>query len=189
MEGPGRDSRGGALRARGETKMSCPPSGTVTFLFTDIEGSTQLWERFPEAMREALVRHDGILRESIGSRGGYVFKTVGDAFCAAFEGAAEALHAALEAQHGLHAEAWGETRPIRVGMALHTGGAVGRDDDYYGPTVNRVARLLSLAYGGQVLLSRTAREVVGHPLPGGADRRDLGLHRLKDLQQPEQVFQ
>lgn len=119
------------------------PSGTVTFLFTDIEGSTRLWEQYPEAMRHALARHDDLLRQGIESRGGYVFKTVGDAFCASFDVAFEALASALAIQHLLLDEDWGET-PIRVRMALHTGNVDEREGDYFGPAVNRVARLLSL---------------------------------------------
>src|SRR5262245_20166284 len=123
--------------------MSALPSGTVTFLFTDIEGSTKLWEQHPQAMRSALARHDSILRQAIESHNGYVFKTVGDAFCAAFRTAADALAAALAAQHALIGEAWGETGALRVRMALHTGAAEERDGDYFGPTLNRAARLLS----------------------------------------------
>src|SRR5438128_563054 len=97
------------------------PTGTITFLFTDIKGSTKLWERCPDAMRLALVRHDAILREAIERNNGHVFKTVGDAFCAAFRTASDALNAALDAHLALLEQPWGETGPIRVRMALHTG--------------------------------------------------------------------
>ncbi len=166
-----------------------PPTGTVTFLFTDIEGSTKLWERYPEPMKAALGRHDAILSAVIESHQGYVFKTVGDAFCAAFPTAASALAAALAAQRALAAEPWGVTGPLRVRMALHTGATIERDGDYFGQPVNRVARLLSAGYGGQILLSLPSYELVRDELPDGAGIRDLGEHRLKDLARPERVFQ
>jgi predicted ATPase/class 3 adenylate cyclase/Tfp pilus assembly protein PilF len=170
--------------------MPRPPTGTVTFLFTDIEGSTRLWERSPEAMQSALARHDEILRDAIEDQGGYVFKTVGDAFCAAFPTAPDALEATLEVQRALFAEEWGgQTGPLRVRMALHTGATEERDDDYYGPPVNRVARLLSAAHGGQVLLTAATHEMVRDQLPAGADLIDLGERHLKDLFRPERVFQ
>src|SRR5438046_2058326 len=97
------------------------PSGTITFLFTDIEGSTKLWEQHPEAMREALARHDALLRQAIEANGGYVFKTMGDAFCAAFPTAWDALGAALAAQRALQIEPWSETGPLRVRAGIHTG--------------------------------------------------------------------
>src|SRR3954467_11406883 len=130
------------------------PSGTVTFLFTDIEGSTARWEHQPEAMRVALARHDVLVRAAIVGNGGHVVKTVGDAFHAAFSRAPDAVAAALEAQRRLQAEPWGETGPVGVRMALHTGAAEERDGDYYGPTLNRAARLMSAGHGGQVLLSQ-----------------------------------
>src|SRR5215210_6564467 len=109
-----------------------PPSGTVTFLFTDIEGSTKLWELYPRAMQAALARHDTLLREAVETHGGYVFKTVGDAFCAAFPTAIQALQAAIDAQHSLHDEPWPEqTGALRVRMALHTGAAEERGGDYF----------------------------------------------------------
>jgi predicted ATPase/class 3 adenylate cyclase/Tfp pilus assembly protein PilF len=169
--------------------VASPPTGTVTFLFTDIEGSTKLWERGPEAMSEALPRHDKILRESIEIHGGHVFKTMGDAFCAAFSTAKDALEAALKSQRRLVSSKWGQTGPLRVRMALHTGAAEERDGDYFGPPLNRVARLLSAAYGGQVLLSQTTQELVHDQLPADAELQDLGEHRLKDLGRPEHVFQ
>jgi predicted ATPase/class 3 adenylate cyclase len=167
------------------------PTGTVTFLFTDIEGSTKKWERSPEAMSEALVRHDEILRTAIEDHSGYVFKTVGDAFCAAFSNAPDALEASLIAQRTLLSkEGWpAKTGPLRARMALHTGSAEERAGDYFGPPLNRVARLLSAGYGGQVLLSLPAQELVRDRLPKGAQLRDLGERRLKDLFRPERVFQ
>src|SRR5215216_2304220 len=169
--------------------MASPPTGTVTFLFTDIEGSTKRWERHPEAMQIALARHDEILRDAAEQHGGYVFKTVGDAFCCAFLTAPDALEAALEAQRRLLSSEWQETGPLRVRIALHMGAAEERGGDYFGPPVNRVARLLSAAHGGQVLLSSATRELVRDRLPEDTELRDLGERRLKDLIRPERVFQ
>jgi predicted ATPase/class 3 adenylate cyclase len=165
------------------------PSGTVTLLFTDIEGSTRLWESEPDAMAIALRRHDAIVRTAIEDAGGYVFKTVGDAFCAAFETAQLAADAVVGAQRGLTAEEWSTSRPIRVRMGLHTGVCEERDGDYFGPVVNRTARLEAVAHGGQILVSGITAELLSDALPAGLSLRDLGLHRLKDLGRPEQVFQ
>jgi class 3 adenylate cyclase len=169
--------------------MAGLPTGTVTFLFTDVEASTKLWERYPEAMRATMARHDEILGEVMESSGGYVFKTVGDAFCGAFSSAPRALEAALAAQRTLFGEEREKTGPLRVRMALHTGSADERGGDYFGPPVNRVARLLSAGHGGQVLLSSATQELVRDTLPQEASLRDLGERRLKDLFRPERVFQ
>ena len=158
-------------------------------MFTDIEGSTKMWERHPQAMQTALSRHDEILRDAIEEHGGYVFKTVGDAFCAAFPTAPEAVEAALEAQRALQQEGQGGITSLRVRMALHTGAAEERNGDYFGAPLNRVARLLSAAHGAQVLLSLPTEELVRDQLPSEAALRDLGEHRLKDLFRPERVFQ
>ena len=165
------------------------PTGTVTFLFTDIEGSTTRWEQHREAMQAALARHDAILRQAIEAHGGHVFKTVGDAFYAAFATTPDALAAALTAQRMLGAAEWGETGALRVRMALHTGTAEQRDGDYFGQPLNRVARLLVAGYGGQVLLSSAAQILVRDHLPAGVELRDPGEHRLKDLATPEHIFQ
>jgi predicted ATPase/class 3 adenylate cyclase len=170
------------------------PTGTVTLLFTDIEGSTRLWEAEPEAMAVALRLHDEILRGSIERAGGFVFKTVGDAFHATFSTAEAALDAVLAAQRALVVADWPTSRPILVRMGLHTGACEERDRDYFGPAVNRVARLESVAHGGQVLLSGATAELlsealVSGALPDGVTLRDLGAHRLRDLGRPEQVFQ
>src|SRR4051812_34815546 len=165
------------------------PSGVVTFLFTDIEGSTTRWEHQPEEMGTALARHDVLLRATICERGGHIFKTVGDAFCAAFTRAPDALVAAAEAQRRLQAEPWGNIGPLRVRMALHTGVAEERDGDYFGPPLNRVARLLNAGQGGRFLLSLATHELVGDTTPGGTPLLDLGEPRLKDLIRPERVFQ
>src|SRR5271169_5879260 len=121
---------------------SSRPSGTVTFLFSDIEGSAKRWERAPEAMSPALARHDAVLRAAIEAHGGYVFKVVGDAFCAAFTTAPAAVAAALQGQRTLMAEDFSQVEGLRVRMALHAGYAEERDGDYFGPTLNRVARLM-----------------------------------------------
>ena len=136
--------------------MPSPPTGTVTFLFTDIEGSTKLWEQNAQAMQIALARHDEVLRSAIEANGDLVFKTVGDAFCAAFSSAPEALDAAISAQRALHDEEWEEGATIRVRVALHTGAVNEQGGDYFGPALNRVARLLSAGNGGQTLISLDA---------------------------------
>ena len=166
-----------------------PPTGTITFLFTDIEASTRLWERDAKAMQSALARHDAIVHRVIEEQEGYVFKTVGDAFCCSFSTAPDALSAALEAQWALVAEEWGVEGGVRVRMALHTGAAEERDGDYLGPPLNRVARLLSAGHGGQVLFSRATQELVRDQLPPDVELWDLGERRLKDLFRPERVFQ
>src|SRR5918994_6878065 len=141
--------------------MAHPPTGTVTFLFTDIEGSTKLWEKSPRGMQAALTRHDTIVREAIEGHGGFVFKTVGDAFCTVFPTALGATESALAAQRDLFSEAWGEEiGALRVRMALHTGATHERDGDYFGAPVNRVARLLSAGHGGQGLLFSSPHELV-----------------------------
>ena len=169
--------------------MSTAPTGTVTFLFTDIEGSTRRWEEQAEGMKSALARHDAIMRAAIAANGGHVFKTGGDAFYAAFPVAPDALAAAFETQRALAAEPWGEIGELRVRMALHTGAVQARDGDYFGPPLNRVARLLNAGHGGQTLLSLATQELVRDQLPEGVQLRDLGTHRLRDLIRPEQIFQ
>ena len=161
-----------------------------TFLFTDIEGSTTLWERFPEKMRSALARHDSVLRAAIEGHGGRVFKTVGDAFCAVFPTAADAVLAAAGGQHQMVAERWeGLEEPMRVRMAIHAGPAEDRDGDYFGPTLNRVSRILAAAHGGQIVVSKAVAAVLSDVLPGSSHLIDLGEHRLRDLVHPENIFQ
>ncbi len=169
--------------------MSSPPTGTVTFFFTDIQGSTRLWERDAKRMQRALARHDKILKGMVESHGGFVFKMVGDACCAAFSSTPKALEAALLAQRAIFKEPWDEECKIRVRMALHTGVAEERDGDYFGPPVNRVARLLSTGHGGQTLLSGMTAEPVREKLPERVDLKDMGEHRLRDLKEPEHIFQ
>ena len=165
------------------------PTGTVTFLFTDIEGSTKLWEAQPDLMRTALARHDALMRKAIFGANGYVFKTVGDAFCAAFAMASDAVSAVLAAQLAIVAEPWPKETPIKVRMALHTGAVETSDDDYFGQPVNRVARLLSTGHGGQTILSQTTYDLVRDSLPAKTRLLTMGDHRLKDLGRPESVFQ
>ena len=162
------------------------PSGTVTFLFTDIEGSTRLWQEQPEAMRPALARHDEILRAAIEAHGGHYVKTTGDGAHAVFATAADGIDAAVAAQVAIGLEEWPLPAPLRVRMGLHSGPAELRDGDYYGTTVNRAARIMSVAHGGQVVLSLAAQELARD---GGREVLDLGEHRLKDLGQPERIFQ
>jgi len=173
--------------------MNAAPTGTVTFLFTDIEGSTTRWERDRAAMAAALARHDAILRSAIATHDGTVFKTVGDAFCAAFPSASDALAAAIAAQHALAAEDWSafgtEFGHLRVRIGIHTGLVEVAGSDYFGPPLNRVARLTSAGHGGQILLSLATQQLVRDDLPPGVTLRDLGLHRLKDLRYSEHIFQ
>jgi predicted ATPase/class 3 adenylate cyclase len=165
------------------------PSGTVTFLFTDLEGSTRLWEQFPEEMRSALARHDAILRSSVAERGGAIVKSTGDGIHAVFASAHDGLKAAVGAQRALSAESWPVATPIRVRMGLHSGEAEHRDGDYYGTATNRAARLMSVAHGGQVLVSLSTEELLSDDLPEGVGLADVGEHRLRDLSRPERVFQ
>lgn len=165
-----------------------PPTGQVTLLFTDIEGSTVLWENEPLAMAKALARHDDILRRSIERNGGFVFKTVGDAFCAAFASPRAALSSCLQSQLQLQSENWSDGLTIRVRMALHTGSPQLREDDYFGPPVNRVARTQALAHGEQVLMTQATVEGLAGDLPAKVSLEDLGVHKLKDLETPERIF-
>jgi len=165
------------------------PSGTVTFVFTDIEGSTQRWERHTANMEKAVRRHDELMRSAVAAHGGYVFKTVGDAFCVAFGRPADAVAAILDAQRALGAEDFSNVDGLRVRAAVHTGATDERDGDYFGSAVNRVARLLAIGHGGQVLVSGVTSDLVQGSLPPRASLRDLGEHRLKDLARPEYVYQ
>lgn len=171
------------------------PTGTVTLLFTDIEGSTLLFETHPEAMRQALARHHAIVREAITAHHGYVFQIVGDAFCAAFDTAADALTAALAAQRALQAETWGEAGALHVRMGLHSGAAQVHPEEvtagqYSGyEALSHTQRVMSVAHGGQVLLSSAAKELAQSRLPSGVTLRDLGAQRLKGIPHPEHLWQ
>jgi predicted ATPase/class 3 adenylate cyclase len=164
------------------------PTGTMTFLFTDIEASTRLWQEHPDSMKAALAVHDRIMRSAIGDHHGYIFSTAGDAFAAAFARAGDALSAAVKAQRLLGASEWGET-VVRVRMGLHTGEAEERGGDYFGSALNRGARLMAAAGGGQVLVSSACEQILAGQLPEGVSLLELGEHRLKDLSKPELVFQ
>jgi predicted ATPase/class 3 adenylate cyclase len=161
------------------------PSGTVTFLFTDIEGSTTLWETASAAMGVALERHNVMVRAAIEEAGGYVFATGGDGFAAAFSRAGDGLAAAMRAQEALEAETWPEGASIKIRVALHTGEVTERDGDYFGTPVNQVARLMALGHGGQILCSAVTAALVTADVP----LIDLGEHRLRDLSAAQRVFQ
>ncbi len=179
-----------AAESRIASQPAAPiPSGTVTFLFTDIEGSTERWEHYRDAMKSALARHDAVLSAAIAEHGGHVFKKMGDAYCAAFRTAPEAARAAIAAQQALNKEDFSSVNGVQVRMALHTGYADERDRDYFGPSVNRASRLLSIGHGGQMLVSAATSDLVQGELPPHVSLRALGAHRLKDLAHPEQVFQ
>jgi predicted ATPase/class 3 adenylate cyclase len=165
------------------------PTGTVTFLFTDLEGSTRLWEEHPEAMRDALARHDEILRDAVEKRGGTVVKTTGDGLHAAFATAHDGVAAAIAAQRELDGEEWPLPEPLLVRMGVHTGEADVRDDDYYGTAVNRAARVSAAAHGAQIVVSHATEELVRDGLAADVSLEDLGEHHLRDLARPEQVFQ
>jgi predicted ATPase/class 3 adenylate cyclase len=165
------------------------PSGTVTFLFTDLEGSTRLWEQHRAAMVPALERHDDVLRAAVEDAGGVVVKTTGDGLHAVFTTTRAALDAALAAQRALAAETWAVPGGLRVRMGLHTGDAVARDGDYYGPATNRAARVMSSAHGGQIVVSNATAEILRDALPEDIALVDLGEHRLPDLARPERIFQ
>ena len=162
------------------------PSGTVAFLFTDLEGSTRLWEEHPESMRAALARHDAILHEAVEAHGGYFVKTTGDGIHAAFATAAQAVDAAIAGQLALRDENWDPIEPLRVRMGVHTGVAEVRDGDYYGGALNRAARLMAIAHGDQIVVSLATAELVRDDDYGLVD---LGEHRLRDLGRAERVFQ
>jgi len=164
-------------------------TGTFTFLFTDIEGSTRKWEADPEGMRIAVGQHDTLLRDIFSRHEGRVFKTIGDAFCVAFTIAPSALAAAVEVQQALQDFDWGPVGALKVRIALNSGAAEVRDDDYFGRALNRVARILAVGHGGQVLISTAVEELVRDCLPQGVSLRDLGEHRLKDLDRPERIHQ
>jgi len=167
------------------------PSGTVSFLFTDIEDSTKLWERHPQEMLVAHARHNQIVREAIESNKGCIFQVIGDAFCAAFHTAGDAIRGAVKCQRDLQSEKW-ELATIKVRMGIHTGNAelIIADGSYSGyMTLSRVQRLMSLGCGGQVLVSFATQELVHDDLPEGVKLTDMGKWRLKNLSRPEHIFQ
>src|SRR5215470_14296123 len=176
----------------GEAAEADVPGGTVTFLLTDIEGSTRLWESVPEAMEEALERHDRLLTSVIGEHGGVVITSrgEGDSFFAVFPGAVSAVEAAGACQLALSQEAWPAGASLRVRMGLHTGEAHVQDGDYadHAP-INRCARVKAAAHSGQVLVTRATRDLVAGRLGGGFGLKRLGEFRLRDLPGPELIYQ
>jgi predicted ATPase/class 3 adenylate cyclase len=170
--------------------MNRPPTGTVTFLFTDIEGSTKLAQQYPEALPVLLTRHNEILQRSIEAQNGYVFQIVGDSFSAAFSSAFDALNAAIDAQRCLMTEAWSPA-PVRVRIGIHTGTAHPDGENRYSgyATLALTQRIMSAGHGGQTLLSAATRELVRDLLPEDAKLLDMGERRLKDLLRPEHIFQ
>jgi predicted ATPase/class 3 adenylate cyclase len=169
--------------------LRAQPAGTVAFLFTDIEGSTRRWEAYGDLMASAVESHDRLLADAIARCNGYVFKTVGDAFCATFDRVSEAATAAIEAQRALDAADFEAVGSLDVRMAIHVGEAHERDADYFGPAVNRVARLLGTGHGGQILFSGAAERLLRDRLAPGYSTLDLGDHVLQDLPGTERIFQ
>jgi predicted ATPase/class 3 adenylate cyclase/DNA-binding CsgD family transcriptional regulator len=165
------------------------PTGTITFLFTDIEGSTRLLQETGDRYAEILAAYRSLIRAAIQERGGREVDTQGDAFFIAFPGARDALSAAVAAQRAMSRHPWPEDAAVRVRMGLHTGEALGTESGYVGMDVHRAARICAAAHGGQILLSQTTRDLVAERLPEGASLRDLGTHRLKDLSGPHHLFQ
>lgn len=167
------------------------PEGIVTFVFTDVEGSTRLWEEAPESMMEALNQHDEVIDAAIAEHGGISVKPrgEGDSRFLVFTEAAGAVAAMAKIQAGLADVGWATPRPIRVRASIHTGAADLQLGDYYGSAVNRAARLRGIAHGGQTVMSGSTWELVRDRLPGGVSVRDMGEHGLKDLSRPEHVFQ
>jgi class 3 adenylate cyclase/tetratricopeptide (TPR) repeat protein len=170
--------------------MNHIPSGTVTFLFTDIEGSTKLAREHPDTWETAQARHHAILRSAIETNHGYVFQIIGDSFSAAFHTAGDAVRAAVKAQIDLHHENWGDTH-IRVRMGIHTGRAeIQQDGQYHGyAALSQVQRVMSAGHGGQVLLSLATQELVHDELPQAVQLRDLGEWQLKDVTRPIRIYQ
>ena len=167
-----------------------PPSGTVTFLLTDLEGSTRMWEQDPDAMKTAMVRHDELLEKTVAAHRGFVFSRMGDGMAAAFATARDAIAAASDFQQALAAEPWGTARPLRARVGLHTDEAVIVDDTGYASLpINRCARLMTAAHGGQTVVSGATEMLLRGQLPDGMELADLGEHRLRDLGQPTQIFQ
>src|SRR5262245_62084015 len=165
------------------------PSGTVTFLFTDIEGSTRLWSQNPQTMGAAIARHGALLRAVITASGGVVFKTLGDGIHAAFASALDAVQAAVEGQQAIAAEPWGTSTALHVRMALHSGVVEVRNGDYFGLPISRIARLLAAGHGGQILLSQATQALVREQLAPEMTLRHLGRYQLKDLSDPQHIFQ
>ncbi len=167
-----------------------PPSGTVTFLLTDLEGSTRMWEQDPGAMKAAMVRHDELLEKTIAAHRGFVFARMGDGMAASFATARDAVAAAAAFQHALVAEPWGTANSLRARIGLHTDEAVIVDDTGYASLpINRCSRLMTAAHGGQVVVSGATEILLRDQLTEGCELVDLGEHRLRDLGRPIRIFQ
>jgi class 3 adenylate cyclase len=161
---------------------------TLTFLFTDIEGSTPLWDRDPHAMRRATERHNALLREAIAARGGQAFRVVGDAFCVAFVDASSAVLAAIDAQRALSAHPWGDA-PIRVRMGLHSGAVEPTGDEIFRGPAWRALRVMDAAHGEQILATAATIALLDQSLPAGSTLRDLGDHTLRGFARPERIYE
>jgi predicted ATPase/class 3 adenylate cyclase len=177
---------GSPTNAAGATEL---PSGTVTFLFTEVEDSTRLWEESRDVMQNAMQRHDELLRDAVESNGGFIVKSTGDGFHAVFPTAHDAVTAAVAAQTSLLADEWNIAETVRVRMGIHTGEAEPSDGDYSGSVVNRADRLMSVAHGGQIIVSNATEELLHDVAPEKYGFVDLGQHRLRDLGRPERLFQ
>ena len=160
-----------------------------SYWFSDIEASTRMWEAHPAAMGAAVARHDAILRRCVEENGGTIVKTTGDGMMAVFEQPVAAALASVRVQQKLQDENWEETGPLRIRIGVHLGDAQQRGGDYFGPAVNRTARVMSAGHGGQILLSSAVAEAISGRLPSEMQLRDLGQHRLKDLAEPLRLFQ
>jgi class 3 adenylate cyclase len=169
--------------------MSSLPQGTVTFVFTDIAGSTELLKRLGDGYADVLAEHRRVIRDEFGSRGGQEIDTQGDAFFFCFQRARDAVAGAVAAQRSLAARAWPDGVELRVRMSLHTGEPVVGEEGYVGIDVHRAARICAAGHGGQVLLSATTAALVAGGLPEGVEEVELGEVRLKDLERPERVYQ
>ena len=168
--------------------MNSPATGKITFLFTDIEGSTRLAQKYPELMQSVLLKHHAILRSSIESSNGFVFEIIGDAFCASFNEPASAIIAAIEIQKKLAAEKW-DIPELKVRIGIHTGEADWNGERYSGYiTLATMNRVMSAAYGGQILVSGSTFTLLNEPITG-ITFRDLGLRKLKDIKEPVNLYQ
>ena len=165
------------------------PSGTLTFLFTEVQDAPRLWDEYPDVMHNAMARHDELFRDAVTSHDGFVLRTTGDGFHAVFATAHDAVTGAVAAQTELLADDWNITGTVRVRMGIHTGEAEYRDGDYSGSAVNRAKRLMSVAHGGQIVVSSVTEELLHDVAPEKYGFVDLGEHRLRDLGSPERLFQ
>jgi class 3 adenylate cyclase/CheY-like chemotaxis protein len=161
------------------------PTGTVTFLFTDVEGSTALAHRLPHDFQDVLVEHRSLVRAAVAERDGVEIDVRGDEFFVAFDDAAGAAHAAIAAQRAISSHAWPKDAELRIRMGMHTGEAIYADKDYLGVDVHKAARICFAGHGGQILLSEATHELV----PDELERRELGAYRLRGLPTPERIFQ